>query len=538
MAEAGAATAAAMPAGRPGWMASPWLIAPVVALAAFMEVLDISIANVALNHIAGSMGASEDESTWVLTSYLVTNAIVLPISGWLSEMFGRKRFFMTCIAGFTVTSLMCGLAPSLAMLVVFRALQGFTGGGLQPVSQAILADSFPPAQRGMAFAFYGLAVVFAPAIGPTLGGWITDHASWRWVFLINIPVGALVLLLASIMVHDTPAMTEARAEKRSRKLNIDYFGFGLLALGLGGLQVVMDKGERDDWFSSHFILALSLVVAAALVLFVVRELKTDDPIVDLRLLKNRNFAVANVLMFMLGFVLLASTQLIPQFVQTSLGYTATQAGLVLSPGGFALILIMPIMGKLAGKVDARWLIMFGLFVSGLALLYMTNFDLQVDYKTIALARTVQAMGLAFLFIPINVAAYVGLPREKTNMATALVNLSRNLGGSVGISLVQTVFARRAQYHQSVLTSDITDFNTRANASLDQLTAYFQSLPHNADDALQQAHAVFYGMLVQQSVMLAFIDTFKVMAVVFLAVIPVVFLMKKAAPAAAGPPGAH
>ena len=528
----------ALPAPQTRWQDSPWLIAPVVALAAFMEVLDISIANVALNHIAGSMGAGQDESTWVLTSYLVTNAIVLPISGWLSEYFGRKRFFMACIMGFTLSSLLCGTAPSLALLVVFRALQGFTGGGLQPVSQAILADSFPPEKRGMAFAFYGLAVVFAPAIGPTLGGWITDHASWRWVFLINIPVGALLLFLVSIMVHDAPGAEAVRKQRHSQGITVDYLGFGLLALGLGCLQVVLDKGERDDWLSSHFILALSFASAAGLVLFVLRELKAKEPLVDFRLLKSRNFAVANLLMFILGFVLLASTQLIPEFVQTSLGYTATDAGLVLSPGGLALVFFMPVMGKLASKVDSRWLIMFGLALSGSALLYMTHFDLQVDYTTIALARLVQALGLAFLFIPINVAAYVGIPREKTNMATALVNLSRNLGGSVGISLVQTVFARRIQYHQSILTESITVTSTKAQSLLDNLTAYFQGLPGHAADAAREAQAALYSIVEQQALMLSFIDTFKFMALVFLAVIPVVLLMSRRAEPQAGAPPAH
>ena len=507
-------------------MDSPWAIAPVVALAAFMEVLDISIANVALQHIAGSLSASQDESTWVLTSYLVTNAIVLPISGWLSEVFGRKRLFTACIIGFTLTSLLCGLAPSLLLLVVFRAMQGFAGGGLQPVSQAILADSFPPEKRGMAFAFYGLAVVFAPAIGPTLGGWITDQASWRWVFLINVPVGVLLLTLVAAMVHDAPDAEAKRKQRLARGVHVDYIGFGLLALGLGGLQVVLDKGERDDWFSSHFILVLSILVTLALVAFVVRELRAEEPIVDLRLLKNRNFAVANILMFILGFVLLGSTQLIPQFVQTSLGYSATQAGLVLSPGGLALVFFMPIMGKLVTRVDARWLIMFGLCLSGVSLLYMTHFDLQVDYTTIALARLFQALGLAFLFIPINTAAYVGIPREKTNMGTALVNLSRNLGGSIGISLVQTLFARRMQFHQSVLTERITDFSTSSSSLLASLTAHFQDLPGRAVDAAQQAQAAFYGLVQQQAVMLSFIDSFKFMALVFLGAVPVVLLMGK------------
>jgi len=524
---------AAVVAPRKSWRDSPWAIAPVVALAAFMEVLDISIANVALQHIAGSMSASEDESTWVLTSYLVTNAIVLPLSGWLSEVVGRKRFFMACITGFTATSLLCGLAPSLMMLVVFRALQGFAGGGLQPVSQAILADSFPPEKRGMAFAMYGLAVVFAPAIGPTLGGWITDQASWRWVFLINVPVGALLITLVGAMVHDAPAAEEKRKQRLARGVHVDYIGFGLLALGLGGLQVVLDKGEREDWFASNLILLASVMAVVCLVAFVVRELRAEEPLVDLHLLKNRNFAVSNLLMFVLGFVLLGSTQLIPQFVQTSLGYSATDAGLVLSPGGLALVFFMPIMGKLATHVDARWLIMFGLALSGASLLYMTNFDLQVDYLTIAAARLFQALGLAFLFIPINTVAYVGMPREKTNMATALINLSRNLGGSFGISLVQTVFARRAQFHQTVLTENVTRFSAGGNSLLAGLTSHFQSLPGQAADAASQAQAALYRLVQQQAVMLSFIDVFKLMALSFLVSIPIVLLMSKrtAAPAA-------
>ena len=527
--------ALAAPVPRKGWRDSPWAIAPVVALAAFMEVLDISIANVALQHIAGSLSASQDESTWVLTSYLVTNAIVLPISGWLSEVVGRKRFFTACIIGFTATSLLCGLAPSLMWLVAFRALQGFAGGGLQPVSQAILADSFPPEKRGMAFAMYGLAVVFAPAIGPTLGGWITDNFDWRWVFLINVPVGALLLTLVAAMVHDAPGAEEKRKARVAQGVHVDYVGFGLLAIGLGGLQVVLDKGEREDWFDSHLILVLSVLVAVSLVAFVVRELRAEEPIVDLRLLRNRNFAVSNLLMFILGFVLLGSTQLIPQFVQTSLGYTATDAGLVLSPGGLALVFFMPVMGKLVTHVDARWLIMFGLALSGGSLLYMTHFDLQVDYFTIAVARLFQALGLSFLFIPINTAAYVGVPKEKINMGTALINLSRNLGGSFGISLVQTVFARRAQFHQTVLTEHVTRFSDGSAALLAGLTSRLQGLPGQALDSAHAAQAALYRLVQQQAVMLSFIDVFELMAIAFLAAIPVVFLMSKRS--AAPPPEA-
>jgi len=518
---------AAAPEGHARAGRSPWLIAPVVALAAFMEVLDISIANVALNHIAGSMSASEDESTWILTSYLIANAIVLPISGWLSEVVGRKRFFMLCIAGFTLSSLLCGLAPNLGLLVLFRAIQGATGGGLQPVSQAILVDSFPQEKRGTAFVFYALATVFAPAIGPTLGGWITEQASWRWVFLINLPVGIALLLLVNLMVQDSAAAIATRAKRLAAGLKVDYLGFGMLVVGLGSLQLLLDKGQREDWLNSHFIQLLALASVAALVAFVVRELKTDDPIVDLKLLKNRNFAMANAFIVVLGFVLLGSTQLLPEFVQNLLGYSATDAGRVISPAGFMLFLILPIVGKLSGKIDTRWLLMFGFGLSSLGLLTMTtHLDQYVDYRTIALLRAVQMAGLPFLFIPINVAAYVGIPAEKNNMATSIINLSRNLGGSVGIAILQTLLARRVQYHQSVLTENAGAFNERASGALDGLTAHFQSLGVGLNDALQQAQAALYGMVQQQSALLAYIDCFWVMGISFLLMLPFVLLLKK------------
>src|SRR3954447_22496911 len=402
----------------------PWLIAPVVALAAFMEVLDIAIANVALQHIAGNLGASGDEATWVLTSYLVTNAIVLPVSGWLATVVGRKRFFMMCIAGFSAASLLCGMAPTLTVLILCRALQGLTGGGLQPLAQAILADAFPPAQRGIAFGFYGMAVVAAPAIGPTPGGWITDNLDWRWVFLINVPVGAVLLLLAQRMVHDPPALVAERARRLREGVRIDYIGFALLTLGLGTLQVVLDRGQQDDWFGSSFITACALVSLVAVLYFVAWELASDDPIVDLRLLANRNFATANLLMFMLGFILLGSTALLPQLVQTLMGYTATQAGMVLSPGGFAIIFLMPVVGQMVTKVDPRLMIAGGLVVCSAALWRMSGFTLGVDYRTVAEARIVQAVGLAFLFIPISTTAYVGLPPGKSNNASALITVAQ------------------------------------------------------------------------------------------------------------------
>ncbi len=327
----------------PRWRPShnPWAVAMTVTMATFMEVLDTSIANVALPHIAGSLSAGQDESTWVLTSYLVSNAIILPISAWLSDRFGRKRFYMTCVLLFTISSLLCGLSTTLPMLIFFRVLQGAGGGGLGPSEQAILADTFPPEQRGMGFAMYGMAVVLAPAVGPTLGGWLTDNYSWHWIFFINVPIGLLSLFLSSRMVEDPPWIGDAR--ERAKHSPVDYMGLGLIAVGLGALQVVLDKGQREDWFSSHFIQIFTTVCVVSLVGFIVWEWREPHPVLNLRLLKNRNFAVSNVLMFTLGWVLYGSTVLIPQFLQTVLGYTAELAGKALSPGGLVVMALMPVV---------------------------------------------------------------------------------------------------------------------------------------------------------------------------------------------------
>src|SRR5262252_547531 len=362
-------------AGKPA--VNPWIIALAVTLATFMEVLDTSIANVALPHIAGSLSAGTDESTWVLTSYLVSNAIVLPLSGWISTIIGRKRFYMTCVGVFTVSSLLCGLAPNLPILILFRVMQGAGGGGLQPSEQAILADTFPPAKRGMAFAVYGIAVVMAPAIGPTLGGWITDNYTWRWIFFVNIPVGILSLLLTSRLIQDPPYLRR----RKLKETKIDYVGLGFVAIGLGCLQVVLDKGQRDDWFESHFILTLSIVAAAALIFVVWWEWRHKDPIIDLHLFKERTFAVSNLLMFMLGFALLGSTLLLPLFLQTLMGYTAELSGMALSPGGFAIMVLMPLVGFLLSRYDARYLLIFGLSMLSFSLYHMTSFNLGIDFKT-------------------------------------------------------------------------------------------------------------------------------------------------------------
>jgi DHA2 family multidrug resistance protein len=511
---------------------NPWIIALTVTLATFMEVLDTSVANVALPHIAGSLSAGQDESTWILTSYLVSNAIVLPMSGWFSQMIGRKRFYMSCVAIFTISSFLCGLAPSLGMLIFFRVLQGIGGGGLQPSEQAILADTFPPAKRGMAFAVYGMAVVLAPAIGPTLGGWITDNFDWRWIFFINIPVGIISLLLTNRLISDPPYMKE---QKRTG-FKIDYIGLGLLALGLGTLQVVLDKGQRDDWFGSHLIVIMTVISAIALIAVVIWEWYHKDPIIDLHLFKDRSFAVGNMLMFMVGFALMSSTVLLPLFMQTIMGYTAEQAGLALMPGGLAILVVMPLVGFLLGRYDARRLLLFGMAVLSFALFHMTRFDTAVDFRTLATARVFQAIGLAFLFVPINTAAYAFIPKNKTNAASGLINLARNIGGSIGISLVTTMLARRTQFHQANLNNDIRAGSPQLQAMIAETTRALIAKGSSAYQASHQAYAMVANMLDRQAAMLAYIDNFWLLGVSVLVMLPFVFLMKKVKPG--GPIAVH
>src|SRR5260370_2300729 len=467
---------------------NPWIIALTVTLATFMEVLDTRIANVALPHIAGSPSAGQDESTWVLTSYLVSNAIVLPLSGWLSSIVGRKNFYMGCVALFTISSFLCGLAPNLAVLIICRVLQGAGGGGLQPSEQAILADTFSPAKRGMAFAVYGIAVVTAPAIGPTLGGWITDNLSLRWIFFINIPAGILSLLLTTRLLQDPPYFSPPQL----RQTRIDYVGPGFVALGLGALQIVLDKGQRDDWFESHFILTLSVIAAASLIFVVFWEWRHKDPIIDLHLFRDRTFGVSNLLMFMLGFALLGSTLLLPLFMQTMLGYTAQKAGFALMPGGFAIMLLLPLVGFLLSRYSPRLLLVFGLVVLSASLFHMTTFNLQIDFRTTAIARMLQAVGMAFLFVPINTAAYAFLPREKNNAASGLMNLARNIGGSVGISFVTTMLDRRTQVHMTDLASHLSAANPALRSMLLGASQALRAHGASAAAATQQAYALLHG----------------------------------------------
>jgi DHA2 family multidrug resistance protein len=508
---------------------NPWAVALTVTIATFMEVMDTSIANVALPHIAGGLSAGQDESTWVLTSYLISNAIVLPMSAWFSERFGRKRFYMSCVALFTMSSFLCGLAPSLGMLVLFRVIQGIGGGGLGPSEQAILADTFPPAKRGMAFAVYGMAVVLAPAIGPTLGGWITDNYSWRWIFYVNVPFGLLSLFLTSFMVQDPPHMVKAK--KESRRHPIDFAGLVLVGTGLGALQVVFDKGQRNDWFSSPLITFFTVVSLVALVSFAIREWNNKYPILNLRLLRNSNFAVSNLLMLMLGATLYGTTVLIPQFLQTQMGYSAQKAGEVLSPGGFLVLVMMPIVGFLVSRVDARYLIAAGFLVVGFALFRMTDLTLGIDYRTAMLWRCYQAAGMAFLFVPINTIAFVGTPPEASNQVSGLLNLMRNLGGSVGISTVTTLLARRQQEHQVYLTRHTFAANLQVQQALAGMTSRFSSRSGTAD-ATRHAQGQIYATVQHQAAVLAYIDTFWIMGALCLLAIGLLFFAKKNRPGSA------
>jgi DHA2 family multidrug resistance protein len=505
---------------------NPWVIAGTVMLATFMEVLDTSVANVALPHIAGSLSSSVDESTWVLTAYLVANAIVLPLSGWFSTLFGRKRFYMACVLLFTVSSAMCGFAPSLGGLIFFRVLQGLGGGALQPVSQAILRETFPREKQGMAMAVYGMGVVFAPVVGPTLGGWITDNYTWRWIFLINVPVGICSLLLTSLLIFD-PSYLVRKSIKDG--LKIDYFGLGLLATGLGALEITLDEGQRNDWFSSHAILAAAVIAAVALVSVVFWELRRKDPVVDFHLLKERNFAISTLMMFILGFVLYGSTIALPLFLQTLLGYTAMQSGLALSPGGLAIMVMMPIVGFLLSKIEARWLVMVGLVVSSIGLWQMSRFDLQVDFRSAVMARIVQSLGLAFLFVPINTAAFYYISKQNTSYATGIINLARNIGGSTGIAMSTTLIARREQFHQQRLLDHVSTLDGAYRSALQGFQQMFHAQGASAAEAASEAQRMIYNLVQRQASVLAFLEDFRLMALTFLAVIPVVFLMKKIRP---------
>jgi MFS transporter, DHA2 family, multidrug resistance protein len=509
---------------------NPWLIAVVVAMAAFMEILDTSIANVALPYIAGSLGASNDESTWVLTSYLVSNAIVLPISGWLAGRFGRKRFFMACLVIFTLSSLLCGIAPSLGLLLAFRVMQGAGGGGLQPMAQAILADTFPPQKRGLAFALYGITAVMAPTIGPTLGGWITFNYSWRWIFFINLPVGVLAMFLIFRLVEDPPYFARLKAAG----IKLDYIGIALLALGVGALQILLDKGQEDDWFGSRFIVTLMIVSGVCLVSLVIWEWFRKNPVVDVRLFKNFNYLSSNLMMFTFGILLFGSLVMMPQFLQTLLGYTAELAGIVLSGGAVVVLIAMPIVGQVTTKVQARYIIAFGWLCLAIAMYYSTKrIDLLISFSSAAWLRVAQVVGQGFLFVPITLAAYVGVPAEKSNAVAGMINFMRNIGSSVGTSMVTTVIARRSQFHQSTLVSHTTPGNQSFQNVINGLAQQLAHSGMSLHEAHTQAYARIYQAVQAQAATLAYIDTFWILAVGSAIMFFLSFLLQKNNPGAAG-----
>ena len=500
---------------------NPWAIALTVTLATFMETLDTSIANVALPHIAGSLGASQDEATWVLTSYLVSSAIILPISGWISNRIGRKRFYMTCVAVFTACSLLCGFAPTLPLLILARILQGIGGGGLAPSEQAILADTFSVEKRGQAFALYGMAVVVAPAIGPTLGGYITDNFNWHWIFFINLPIGLFSLWLSNRLVEDSPQL-KARTKL---KLPIDFTGLALVASGVGCLEFFLDKGQEKDWFGDPTIRNIAVTALVLLTAFVLWEWRHPDPIVDLKLLKNRNFGTAVFLQLILGMVLFGSTVLIPQYLQTLLGYTAERAGEVLSPAGFVLVLMMALAGRTLGKIDPRLMVSLGYVAVAAGLYNLTRLSLDSAFSTVTVWRMLQVIGLPFVFIPISTLNYVGVPRSKSNQISSLSNFARNLGGSAGTALLTTFLARTSQTHQQQLATNTVPGSIQYTGYLTAVTRVFRNEGMNAAQSMQMAVGYAYTQLQRQASMLAYQNAFFVLAAAILCLTPLPFLMR-------------
>ncbi|QHN02447.1 DHA2 family efflux MFS transporter permease subunit [Granulicella sp. WH15] len=526
--------------------ANPWAIALTVTLATFMEVLDSSIANVALPHIAGSLGASQDEATWVLTSYLVSNAVILPASAYLTTFIGRKKFYMICVVLFGISSMLCGLAPSLPILILCRVLQGAGGGGLAPSEQAILADTFTPKQRGQAFALYGLAVVCAPAIGPSLGGWITDNYDWRWIFFINVPIAILSLFLTNRLVEDPPHIVSEVKKAAKFGLKLDFFGFGLLATGFGSLEFILDKGQEDDWFGSHvitFFTVLCVVSLVVLILWELYQLKIGKrPILNLTLFKRKTFTIPFILMFVLGFSLYGTTVLIPQMVQTLLGYTAELAGFVISPGGLCIMLMMPVVGFLIGRSDPRWLIAFGFTILSTSMMLMHTLSLDSSFKYIMWVRIYQASGLAFLFIPINTISYTGVAQAQNNDVAGLTNLSRNIGGSVGTAFVATMLSRGQQRHEAYMVRNLTPGSQGFMNQVNALKGIFHGGGNGMGagfgsrdlGGVQTAQGFIYQQLHRQSAMLAYMDIIAILAVFCLCMIPLVFVIGKIKPAADGP----
>ncbi|HEV2710798.1 MAG TPA: DHA2 family efflux MFS transporter permease subunit [Edaphobacter sp.] len=500
---------------------NPWIIALVVTIGTFMEVLDTSIANVALPHIAGSLSASQDEGAWVLTSYLVANAIVLPISGWISSVFGRKNFYLTSVFFFTIFSGLCGMAPTLGVLILFRVAQGLAGGGLQPSVQAILADTFSVQKRGMAMALYTVAILVAPVLGPTLGGWITDNYSWRWIFYINIPVGIVCVILTRIVLEDPPHMKEMKV--KARKLSVDWGGLGFISIGLATLEIVLDKGQELDWFGSPFIVFFASVSLIALISAVVWELKRKNPIVNLRLLKERNFLFCCLIILGLYAILYATTYLIPVYLQQLMGYTATSAGIVLSPAGIFTMIEVPFVGFMLTKgYDPRKMVFAGMMLIASSLWWMGTLNLDITEWNMILPRIVQVMGLGLITVPVSTMVFRFIPKTESSQAAGLYALVRNEGGSLGIALVSTMLQRRTQVFQQVLGQHITASNPMVQHAVGQMAAG----PGNAADNHYFAMAQLYTAMQRQASLLAYMAQFKMLCGLMLCMVPLVFFLKR------------
>ncbi|MGC1647347.1 MAG: DHA2 family efflux MFS transporter permease subunit [Candidatus Sulfotelmatobacter sp.] len=502
---------------------NPWVVTVSVMLATFMEVLDTTVVNVSIPHIAGNLASTNEEGTWVVTSYLVSNAIVLPISGWLANHLGRKRLLLICVAGFTVTSLCCGLATSLTQLIIFRVLQGLTGGGLQPLAQAILLETFPKERHGHAMAAFGIGILLAPILGPTLGGWITDNYSWRWIFYLNLPVGALSLFLMNKFVFDPHYV------KRSKGARVDLWGIGFLALGIGSLQIMLDTGQRKDWFSSHYIQTFGALCAFGVIALIIRELMTDHPVVDLRVLRDRSFSAGVFLISMLGFVLYASLVLLPLYLQTLMGYPAYNSGLALSPRGIGALLFTPLAGHLTTKTDPRRLLVVGMVLGSITMFDLSGLNLYAGFWDIFWAQVLQGVALSFLFIPLMSLAMSHISPEKMGNATSIFNLMRNIGGSVGIALMTTFLARRSQVHQNHLVANVTAGSPQTARLLHGLRENFIAHGFDGVTATRKALGAVYGMVQQHATMLAFIEAFWVMGVVFLLMLAFLPLLQYSKP---------
>jgi MFS transporter, DHA2 family, multidrug resistance protein len=520
---------------------NPWVVALTVTIATFMELLDTSIANVSLPYIAGGLGRSFDEVTWILTTYLVANAVVLPMSAWLSRVFGRKNYYMSCVALFTVTSFFCGIAPTLGVMLMARVLQGIGGGGLAPVEQAILVDTFPPAKRASAFALYTIAIVTAPAIGPVLGGWITDNYNWRWVFFINIPVGIVSLLLTNRFVHDPASFAEERKTVRvNGKLNVDGIGIALIGIGSAALEILLDRGQIEDWFGSTFICWMAFIGITCLVAAVWWELHTPDPIIDFRLLKVRNFAIANTFYFIFGVGLFASTTMIPQILQSLYGYRAIDAGLVLGPGAFVITCLAPVGAQLVqrGIIKPKNLLFGAVLTVGYSFLHYSKFTLQTDYSHYAIARAIQGLGYAFFFVPLSVIAYSQLSPAQNNKASSLTNFFRNWGGSFGIALVTTMAERRQDLHQDRMAANLTSSTPALRSAIESTAAYLQQHGYAAADSMAAATARYYGQLYAQTRLLAFMDCFHLLGWMTLIAAPLILLSAGLRRGAKAPEGGH